>query len=171
MHLLQRVVRAGRIGRTRSFVAAIGLAVVALPIATAIAYFSATGSGIASNVQAGSPSSVIALTVSGTYTYSGPSTTNLQPGGTVGFIVQGACTAGCPAVVTTINLGTWTSDKTGCDIATFPGSFTMPQILFNGNVNNATPITVGTAVITWVNLGVSQNVCSGAKFAFTLTTP
>jgi hypothetical protein len=171
MRLLDRLIAKGRIGRTRSFVVALVVAMFTLPTLTALAFYSATGSGIASNVQAGSPSSVIALSVSGAYTYSGPSTTNLQPGGTVGFTVQAACTAGCPAVLTTINLASWTSDKAGCDAATLPGSFTMPQILYNGNVTNATPISVGTAVITWVNLGVSQNVCSGAKFAFTLVTP
>jgi hypothetical protein len=171
MRLLNRLIKAGRIGRTRSFVAAVGMAIVALPVATALAYFSATGAGTISNVQAGSPSSVIALTMAGSFTYSGPSTINLQPGGTVGFQVQAACTAGCPAVLTTINLASWTSDKAGCDAATLPGSFTMPQILYNGNVANATPINVGTAVVTWVNLGVSQNACAGAKFAFNLVTP
>jgi hypothetical protein len=163
--------RAYKSGRTRTFVAALALAAVVLPVATALAYFSATGGGTISNVQAGSPSSVIALTTTGPFTYSGPSTVNLQPGGTVGFTVQAACTAGCPAVLTTINLASWTSDKAGCDTATLPGSFTMPQVLYNGNVANATPINVGTAVITWVNLGVSQNACAGAKFAFALVTP
>jgi len=94
-----------------------------------------------------------------------------MPGGTVGFQLQAACTSGCPAVLSTINLGSWTSDKAGCDSVTLPASFTMPTITYNGNIANATPVPVGTPVITWVNLGVSQNACANAKFAFVLVTP
>ncbi len=56
-----RVVKSGRIGRKRSFAAALGLAMLVLPVSTALAFFTATGQGTISNVQAGAPSSVIAF--------------------------------------------------------------------------------------------------------------
>lgn len=171
MHRVHRIIEAGRIGRTRSFVAAIGLAVLVLPVVTALAFFAATGTGQVPNVQAGSPSSTVALSQITALTYAGPSTTNLQPGGTVSFTVGANCTAGCPAYVSTVNLGSWTSDTTGCDATDMPGSFTMPTITANLSNVPTTTTTIGTAVITWVNLGISQNVCSGAKFTFVLTTP
>ena len=169
MRLVQRVVSAGHI--KHSFAIAVVLALVALPVMEAAAFYAASGSGQIANVQAGSPNSTVTIAANGAFTYAGPSTTNLMPGGTVSFATLISCTAGCPANVTTVNLGSWTSDKAGCDAVTFPGSFTMPTL----NVNNANVgaggVSGGTATVTWVNLAVSQNACSGAKFTFTLVTP
>jgi hypothetical protein len=170
MRLIRRALATGRIGRKRSFVAALGMAVAVLPVATALAFFAASGSGTISNVQAGSPSSTVAIAINGALTYAGPSTTNLMPGGTVSFGTSLTCTAGCPAQVTTLNLSSWTSDKVGCDTATFPASFTMPAVNVNASVP-ATGVSGGTATITWANLAVNQNACAGAKFAFNLVTP
>ena len=104
-NLVHRVIEAGRIGRKRSFVVALGMAVLLLPTAEALAFFAASGSGQISNVQAGSPSSTVTIAANGAFTYAGPSTTNLMPGGTVSFSTLISCTAGCPANVTTVNLG------------------------------------------------------------------
>ena len=159
-----------RKGRMRPFVLSLVVALLVLPTETAIAFFSATGSGTVSGVQAGSASSTVALSTVGGFTYSGPSTTNLMPGGTVSFTVQATCTASCPATVSTVNLQSWSSNKTGCDSTTLPNSFTMPAITANLSVNTSAT-TVGTATITWVNLAVNQNACSNASFTFVLTTP
>src|SRR6266851_4965513 len=94
-----RVVKAGRIGRKRSFVAALGLAMLVLPVSTALAFFAATGSGQISNVQAGTAASTITITPNGALTYAGPSTTNLMPGGTVSTSLLLTCTTGCPTQV------------------------------------------------------------------------
>jgi hypothetical protein len=171
MHPVRRVLKAGRIGRTRSFVAALGMAALVLPVVTALAFFAATGSGTIANVQAGTPNSVVSITADGAYTYAGPSTTNLMPGGTVSFPLRVACTAGCPAQVTTINLQSWTSNTAGCDSATFPNSFSMPTITINTSVDAVGSGGWGPAVITWANLAVTQNPCAGALFAFVLVTP
>jgi hypothetical protein len=169
MRLVQRVLTAGRIGRRRSFVSALVVAMLLLPVATAAAFFAATGTGTITNVQAGSANSTVSI-LGSSYVYAGPSTTNLMPGGTVTIAISVSCLTGCPASVGSINLGSWTSDKAGCDIATLPGSFTMPADVVNASFTAAGG-SGGSAVITWVNLGVSQNACAGAKFAFTLVTP
>jgi len=171
MQRIRRVIEAGRIGRTRWFVVALVVALTLLPAVEAFAFFAASGSGTVPNVQAGSPNSTVAIAPNGGYTYAGPSTTNLMPGGTVSFNAVIICTAGCPANVTTVNLSSWTSDKAGCDTATFPGSFTMPTVNVNNSNVTASGVSAGTVTITWVNLAVSQNVCSGAKFAFVLVIP
>jgi hypothetical protein len=43
--VFSRVVKAGRIGRKRSFVAALGVAMLLLPVSEALAFFAASGSG------------------------------------------------------------------------------------------------------------------------------
>jgi hypothetical protein len=45
-------------------------------------------------------SHVITIAQNGAFTYAGPSTTNLMPGGTVSFSLLLTCTAGCPTQVT-----------------------------------------------------------------------
>ena len=162
------VVRAGRF--KHSFAIAVVVALFALPVTEALAYYAATGTGIISNAQAGTATSTITIAQNGAFTYAGPSTTNLMPGGTVSFSLLLTCTAGCPTQVTTINLSTWTSDKVGCDVATLPGSFTMPAVNVNASVNTGGSVA-GPATITWVNLASNQSACSGAKFAFTLVSP
>ena len=174
MRLIRRALAKGRIGRTRSFVAALGLAVAVLPVATAVAYFMATGTGTGtiSNVQAGSaPVSVIAIAADGAYTYAGPSTTDLQPGGTVSFPLRFTCTTNCPGTLSTVNLSSWSSDKVGCDEAAFPGSFSMTTLTVNSSITAAGSGGWGPAVITWANLAVNQNSCAGAHFTYTLVTP
>ena len=168
---MNRIITAGRIDRTRSFAAALVVALLILPVAEALAYFAATGTGQATNVQAGAPNSVVSIAPDSAYSYSGPSTTNLMPGGTVSFNLRLACTAGCPAQVTTITLSSWSSDKPGCDEASMPGSFTMPQILLNTSISAAGSGGWGPAQITWNNLAQTQNPCANANFTFTLTTP
>lgn len=169
-HAVSQVVQRGRIGRKRSFAIAVAVALMALPVTEALAFFAATGSGQITNVQAGTATSTITIAQNGALTYAGPSTTNLMPGGTVSFSLLLTCTAGCPTQVTTIHLSTWTSDKTGCDIATLPGSFTMPTLNVNASVNTG-GAPAGPVTITWVNLAQDQSACSGAHFTFTLVTP
>ncbi|MEO8744953.1 MAG: hypothetical protein ABI334_00495 [Candidatus Dormiibacterota bacterium] len=169
--ILSRVVARGHIGRKRSFGIAVAIAMFVLPVATALAFYSATGSGTVVTNAAASPSSVVTIAANGGLTYAGPSSTNLAPGGTVSFSTLITCTAGCPADVTTINLTSWISNKSGCDMATLPGSFTMPTINVNNPNVTAGGVSGGIATITWVNLGVPQNACSGALFTFTLSTP
>lgn len=165
-----------RKGRVRPFALSLVVALVVLPVATALAFFAATGTGTAPGVQAGTaPQAVFATENASSYTYAGPSTTSLMPGGTVSFPVGVSCApspAACPVYVSTINLGGWTSNKTGCDSTSMPGSFTMPTITYNANVTAANSFAnVGTAVITWVNLATDQGACAGAAFTFTITTP
>ena len=126
MQLVHRVIQFGRIGRTRSFVTALVVALLLLPTSIALAYFAATGSGTVTGVTAGTASSVvvIARNTGNPITYAGPSTTSLMPGGTVSFSIQFTCSAGCPAQVSTVSLQSWSSDKVGCTEAAMPNSFT-----------------------------------------------
>jgi hypothetical protein len=95
------VVRAGRV--KHSFAIAIVMALFALPVVTALAYFSATGTGTISNVQAGTSASTVAIAQNGAFIYAGPSTTNLVPGGTVTFPSTITCTAVPPCVAPTVD--------------------------------------------------------------------
>jgi hypothetical protein len=63
-----RVVRAGRF--KHSFAIAVVLALLALPVMEAAAYFTATGSGSFPNVQAGTSVSTVSITLqsAGVYT-------------------------------------------------------------------------------------------------------
>ena len=163
-----RVVRAGRI--KHSFAIAVVVALFALPVTEALAFYSASGTGTTDAI-AGSPNATVTITTGTARTYAGPSTTNLMPGGTVTFGTNIACTANCPAFVGSINLGSWTSDKAGCDTATLPGSFTMPAIVVNASFTAAGGAGPN-GTITWVNLAtLSQNACAGAHFTFNLVTP
>ncbi len=170
---VRRFVVGGRIGRVRSFVIALAVAALFLPVAEGAAYFfaTATGTGVISNVQAGAaPASTVSIGVNGPFTYGGPSTANLMPSGTASFQTMLTCLTGCPAQVSTVSLSSWTSDKTGCDAVTLPGSFSMPVLVDNLSVSTS-GVAGGLATITWANLAVNQSACSGAKFAFTLVTP
>jgi hypothetical protein len=169
--VLARVVKAGRI--KHSFAIAIVAALFALPVAEALAYYGATGTGIIGNVPAASQSSTVSIS-GGAITFAGPSTTALAPSGTATFPLTITCTATPPCVVSGVSLQSWTSTKTGCDTATLPGSFTL--------AHSATfPITISTlngtnltdnATITFVNLpSVNQSACAGGSFNFTLVTP
>jgi hypothetical protein len=171
---MRRLIQAGHLGRTRSFVLSLAIALLLMPVSEGLAYFIATasGTGHATNVQAGAPpNGVVSITPDGAYSYAGPSTSNLMPGGTVSFAVRVACVSGCPALVTTISLADWSSDKTGCDPASMPGSFSMPALTLNTSIDATGSGGWGPAVITWTNLSTNQNACAGAKFDFTLTTP
>jgi hypothetical protein len=157
-------------GRVRPFAAAVVAALLVLPTVEALAFFASTGTGTATGAVAGAAPTVTIFT-SGPWSYAGPSTNNLMPGGNASILVDGKCATGaCPAFVSTVSLGGWTSDKTGCDSTTLPGSFTMPKLVYNANVVAAGSL-IGTATITWVNLTTDQGACSGATFTFTLTTP
>jgi hypothetical protein len=169
--LLTRAIHAGRI--RHSFAIALVVALALMPAGEALAYFiaTATGTGQVTNVQAGAPpTAVVTIAPDGAYTYAGPSTSNLMPGGTVSFAVRVACVSGCPALVTTISLADWSSDKAGCDPASMPSSFTMPALNLNTSIG-ATSGGWGPAVITWTDLSTNQNACAGANFTFTLVTP
>ncbi len=164
--------RLTRRGDPRTFALAVVVALLLMPPAEALAYFAATGSGTISGAKAGTPSGTVAINSDGIFTYSGPSTTALLPGGVVAFKVFALCQTTCPATVGSINLTAWTSDKPGCDTATMPNSFSMPAIVVNAAIPGPPQTQVGTANITWANLsGVNQNACSGATFTFTLSTP
>jgi hypothetical protein len=174
---VRRVVQAGQIGRTRSFVVALGIAALLLPTAEALAYFSATGTGTFASVQAASasPSTVsIVQTAASPYVYkdsAGAVVAALPLGGQLLIPVDVTCTAGAPCQFGTIAIQSWTSNKAGCDSTTLPGSFTGAA----GPIfTNATIATVGAKVSTnysvvWNNLSsTNQNACLGAKFTFVL---
>jgi hypothetical protein len=157
---------------TRSFVAAVIVALVAMPVAEALAYFSSTGTGSTTATAAqASTVSIAASAGNPNPTYGGPSTTAVAPGGTVTQALMATCLTTCPAYVSTISLAGWSSNKTGCDSTSLPGSFTMPPLAFNGNViSGGTP--VGSVVITFVNLpNTDQTACAGATLTFNFTTP
>jgi hypothetical protein len=146
-----------------------------MPVATALAFFSATGTGTISNAQAGTSASTVSITQQPGFTYAGPSTTTLVPGGTVTFTQVTACTAGPPCVVPSLGLASWTSNKAGCDSTTMPGSFTITNQNWTVNL----PVTLATVgasdsdivTITWNNLAISQTACAGGLFAFVLAVP
>ncbi len=172
--VVARVVKAGRV--KHSFAVAVVLALVALPLTEALAYFGATGSGTISNVSAGTANATVSFATQGvsTYVYGGGSSTNLVPGGTVQVPLTITCTANPPCVVSSLSLATWSSNKTGCDPASLPNSFSI-------TANTATfPISIaalnGTGAdsptITWANLPTTnQGACAGATFTFNIATP
>lgn len=121
--VLARVVRAGRF--KHSFAVAVVAALMVMPVTEALAYFSATGTGTISNVQAGTSASTVTIAQNGAFVYAGPSTTNLVPGGTVAFPSIITCTAVPPCVVPSVSLQSWTSNQAGCTTALMPGSFTI----------------------------------------------
>lgn len=169
MRLIRRVVQAGRIGRTRSFVVGLGAAMLLLPVTTAVAYFSATatGSGTITGVTAGTPSaSTVSITTSNVV-YSGGAS-NLVPGGAFSFDTRIQCETGCPASVTTVSLASWSSVKPSCDEASLPSSFTMTPIAVNQSLMNAVTLPGSVA---WNNLAINQGACSQAHFTFNLVTP
>ncbi len=166
------VVRAGRF--KHSFAINVVLALFTLPVATALAYFGATGTGTISNVAAGTSSSTVSIAFSGSsFTYAGPSTTALVPGGTVSFPVQITCTAGAPCTVPSVSLLSWTSSKTGCDSTTMPNSFTIQSQTASFPITIATVGAAGADSLTilWNNLATSQTACAGGTFAFVLNVP
>jgi hypothetical protein len=171
MRLVQRFVQAGRIGRTRSFVVALVVAAMVLPPATALAYFSSTGSGTFANVQAvaTSPSTVsIVQTPAIAYVYkdsTGATVTSLMLGGQVLISMDVTCLTGAPCQVNALVLQSWTSDKAGCDSTTLPTSFSI------GSPSAFSIATVGAkftsnVALNWLNLATNQTACLGAKFSF-----
>lgn len=175
--VVSRLVQAGRIGRKRSFAIALVVGLLALPVTEALAYYGATGTGTISQVGAGASASTvtIAQVTSFQTVYTGPSTTNLQPGGTatvdMGFTCATACT------ISSISLQSWSADAThataGCTSALMPGSFsitkntqTFPWSLV-ANTQTTDQIT-----LTWANLPtIDQTPCAGASFTFDISTP
>ncbi|HEV2033387.1 MAG TPA: hypothetical protein VGU71_04190 [Candidatus Dormibacteraeota bacterium] len=154
----------------RTFVVAIVVALLLMPVAEALAFFSATGSGtIAGAAVASAPTVSITLGGGTAFTYAGGSTTNLVPGGTVTFPVRVSCTANCPAQVSTIRLSSVTSDKAGCDSTTLPGSWTAPNLNVNQSITTTTD--VGSMTVTFVNTASDQTACAGATLTFHLSTP
>ena len=160
-----------RRGRVRPFITSLIVALLVMPVAEALAFYAATGTGT-TTAPAAANTATVTLARTGAETFAGPSATALAPGGTVSFSVTATCTAGCPATVGTVNLSsTWSSSSGGtCTPASMPGSFSMPTINFNNTVNT-TAVVVGTAVITWNNLAIDQSSCANGTFTFTLTTP
>lgn len=158
----------------RTFAAAVVVALLALPPIEALAYFSATGSGnIAGAITAGAPT--VSITIGGgtAFTYkdsSGATASNLQLGGNVTFPVRVTCTANCPAQVTTIRLSGVTSDKTGCNSTTLPGSWTAPNLTVNQSITPGAT-DVGNMTVTFVNTASDQTACAGATLTFQLSTP
>lgn len=155
----------------RSFVAAVIVALFALPTVEALAFFSSTGTGSTTATAASASTVSIAVDSSNPNpVYAGPSTTALAPGGTVTQALKATCLTGCPAHVSTVNLASWSSNKTGCDSTTLPGSFTMPALTFNGNVASS-GTSLGSVVISFVNTASDQTACAGATLTFNFTTP
>lgn len=188
-HVLTQVVQRGRIGRKRSFVLALGLALFVLPVATALAYFNAVGTGTFSGVTAttSSPSTVsVTQTASSPYVYcaagypnpalcspAAGAPTTLPLGGVVIIPVDITCTAGAPCQWQSLTLQSWTSNKTGCDATTLPGSFSIQAntstSLLSGSLATVGAKVSGSVVIQWNNLSsLSQDACIGATFSYTL---
>jgi len=174
IRFVRRLVRAGRF--KHSFALAVVLALVALPVMEAAAYFSATGTGTISNVQAGTSASTVTIAQNGAFVYAGPSTTNLVPGGTVAFPSTITCTAVPPCVVPSVSLQSWTSNQAGCTSALMPNSFTISA------QSAAFPVTINTVgaggavsdniTVQWNNLAsINQGPCAGGTFAFVLSVP
>jgi len=157
----------------RTFVAAVAVAILVLPVAEALAYFSATGTGNISGAQVSTTASTVSLSLGGgtSFTYAGGSTSALVPGGTVTFPINASCLTNCPGFVSVIRLAGFTSDKTGCDSTTLPGAFTAPNVAFNATVS-VSGANVGSMTATFVNLpSTNQNACLGAVLTFQLATP
>jgi hypothetical protein len=155
----------------RAFVVALVLAVTAMPISEALAFFSATGSGtIAGATTANAPTISISLAGGTAFTYAGGSTTNLVVGGNVTFPVRATCTASCPGQVTTIRLTSVSSDKVGCDSTTLVGAWTAPNLAVNQSIT-ASATDVGSMTVTFVNTATDETACAGATLTFHLSTP
>lgn len=157
----------------RTFAAAVAIALLVMPVAEALAYFSATGTGNIAGAQVSTTASTVSLSLGGgtSFTYAGGSTSALVPGGTVTFPVSASCLTNCPGFVSSIRLAGFTSDKTGCDSVTLPGSFTAPNLGVNATVS-VSGASVGSMTVTFVNLpSTNQNACLGAILTFQLATP
>ena len=175
-HAVTSVVQRGRIGRKKSFVLALALALFVLPVATALAYYGATGSGTVGGNVAGTSASVVTLQPNTpSRVYAGPSTTDLMPGGTVAFQLAITCTAGSPCTVPSITLQSWSSTKPApCDPTDMPNSFVIQSqsATFPITVTAPTVDTSDTVTILWNNLAtVNQTPCAGGTFTFTLNVP
>jgi hypothetical protein len=160
-----------RKGQLRPFITSLVVALLVMPVAEALAFYAATGSGT-TTAPAATNTSTVTLARSGAETFAGPSTTALAPGGTVSFTVTATCTSGCPAEVTIVQLSpTWSNSQSApCDPTDMPNSFSMPNITYNNTIGT-TATSVGTAVITWNNLSTDQSSCAGGTFTFTFVTP
>jgi hypothetical protein len=163
MSRVRSVLKWGRIRHAFAVMVAVGLFVV--PTVTALAYYSSTGTG---NVTGVSATTTTTSTVN--LDQAAPPTT-LAPGGSTTLGLAAKCLTGCPAFVSTVNLSTWSSDKTGCTPAAMPGSFTMPTLVVNQSIPT-TATGIGNATITWNNLvAIDQSPCQGGHFTFVVVTP
>ena len=159
----------------RTFVAAVAVAILVLPVAEALAYFSTKLHADPDQwiAQVSTTASTVSLSLGGgtSFTYAGGSTSALVPGGTVTFPINASCLTNCPGFVSVIRLAGFTSDKTGCDSTTLPGAFTAPNVAFNATVS-VSGANVGSMTATFVNLpSTNQNACLGAVLTFQLATP
>lgn len=171
MRLIRRALATGRIGRKRSFAVALVLAAAVLPVATALAYFSSTGTGTFANVQAvaTSPSTVsIVQTPAIAYVYkdsTGTVVAALGLGGQALVSMDVTCLTGAPCQVNALVIQSWTSDKAGCDSTTLPGNFSIGSPAAFSIPTVGAKVT-NTVAFNWLSLPVNQNACLGAKFSF-----
>jgi hypothetical protein len=139
--------------------------VLVVSATTAAAFYGATGTGNITGVTASSAgTSTVDLSQQ-------LSPVTISPGDNFTVGVSGRCLTGCPAFVTTIRLGSWSSDKAGCTEAAMPGSFSMPTLTANQSVTTTAAGLGVTGTITWANLAIDQSACKGAAFTFQLVTP
>lgn len=171
------VIAAGR-NVKHAFAIAMVLALTAMPVSEALAYYIATstGTGSLAGVTGAPAPAAGTVSISGFdnptwFQVNGGTATQtpiIMPGDVLAFNVKATCLTGCPVHVATISLSGWSSDKAGCDPADLPGSFTMPVI--NVNLDVTTVSTFLPTLLTYVNLGINQNACQGAAFTFNFTS-
>lgn len=177
---VSQVVQRGRIGRTKSFVAAVIAGLLVLPAITAMAYYASTGTFTATAVAQSGTNPVTLVPGSPSY-FSGPNTTgtsvlSLPLGGSVEYNVVATCATAPCTLSGSWTLNSWTADSghSGCTSTAFPGQFVVgspatpnsPQtVTTNGGTASA------LAVINMVNLASNQGPCSGATFTFNIATP
>lgn len=165
-----------RPSRRRTFATAVALALFVIPVSSALAFFLASGTGTISGakVTASSPATVSITPTyadSNEFSYAPAGATALSPGGTVTLPLYATCVTACPASVSSIRLASVSSDKTGCDSASLPGSFTSGALAVNATITT-TPTPIGSLVVAFnADPDRDQSVCLGATLAFHLATP
>src|SRR5579859_7255878 len=105
-----------RLNRKVPFVGAAVVGSLVIASVTALAFYSATGSGTITGIAAGTTTATLSVNQNSSATYSGPSTTSLVPGGTVTIPLIITCTANPPCTWSSMSLASWSSTKPApCD--------------------------------------------------------
>ncbi|MBC7443758.1 MAG: hypothetical protein H7311_14780 [Ramlibacter sp.] len=123
----------------------------------AFAYWSTTGAGTGSSVNA---------SANGTVTLTATFPTGLTPGGSRVVTFTGANPG-----TSSLQVGTITSLVSTAPVGCLAADFTIPAVVSNTRVPaGATATALGTGTLTFADTAVSQDACKGATVTLTLTS-